>query len=363
MMADAQATPAVANALEVRDLIVRFPIKRGVLQRTVGHIGAVEGVDVVIPRGKVLGLVGESGSGKSTIAKAIMRLVRPTSGRIVLDGVETSEMSRGRMKPLYRRVQMVFQDPYSSLDPRMPVGQIVAEPLGIHRVGTRQTRTQKVAELLELVGLDPAMAQRRPSQFSGGQRQRIAIARALALGPDILVCDEPISALDVSVRAQVINLLGRLRTELGLTILFIAHDLAVVRQLADVVSVMYLGQIMESAPRDALYRQPLHPYTVALMSAAPIPDPVVERRRPRIILQGEIPSPADPPSGCRFRTRCPFAERRCAEEVPVLRDLGEGRLVACHFAETLGPRLGEWTSTAEVRRRPPLASAPGATHE
>jgi len=331
--------------LEIRDLVVRFPIKRGILQRTVGHVGAVEGVSLTVPEGEVVGLVGESGSGKSTIAKAIVRLVRPTSGEILVDGQNTTHLSGRQMSPIYRRVQMVFQDPYSSLDPQMSVADIIAEPLNIHRIGSPASRRKKVGELLEIVGLDPEMMRRRPNQFSGGQRQRIAIARALALRPDLLICDEPISALDVSVRAQVINLMIRLKAELGLTILFIAHDLAVVRQIADSVAVMYLGQIMETGPRDPMYVEPLHPYTAALLSAAPIPDPRTERSRPRIVLRGEIPSPADPPSGCRFRTRCPFAAERCREEVPALREVATGRRVACHFAEELGPKLAQWAGS------------------
>jgi oligopeptide/dipeptide ABC transporter ATP-binding protein len=325
--------------LEVRDLVVHFPIRVGIIiERHVGDVRAVDGVSFTLRRGETLGLVGESGCGKSTTGRAIVRLLRPTAGRIVFDGVEIERLEGEPLRRIRRRMQMIFQDPYASLNPRMTAGAIVGEPLEIHGWGTPRERRERVRELLSLVGLDPEYGVRYPHEFSGGQRQRIGVARALALEPDLVVADEPISALDVSIQAQILNLLGRLQDRLGLTYLFIAHDLSAVRHVSDRIAVMYLGQIVELGPAREINVAPLHPYTVALLSAVPIPDPAVEARRRRIILTGDVPSPVDPPPGCRFHTRCWLRERlgnpeRCVAEVPALRELAPGHVVACHFAE------------------------------
>lgn len=292
--------------VEVRDLKKHFPIRGGVLSRVVASVKAVDGVSFAIRRGEVLGLVGESGSGKTTVGRTLLRLIEPTGGRIFFDGQDITELPREKLRPFRRRMQIIFQDPFSSLNPRMTVGDIIAEPLLIHGIGkTPKERTERVAELLKLVGLSPDHMRRYPHEFSGGQRQRIGIARALAVAPEFIVADEPVSALDVSIQAQVVNLLQDLKEELGLTLLFIAHDLAVVEYISDRVAVMYLGKVMELAPARELYRNPKHPYTEALLSAVPIPDPTVKRER--IVLQGDIPSPINPPSGCVFRTRCRYA--------------------------------------------------------
>jgi oligopeptide/dipeptide ABC transporter ATP-binding protein len=329
--------------LTVKDLQVYFPILTGVLRRRTGWVQAVDGVSFHIDRGETLGLVGESGSGKTTIGRTIVRITQPLAGSIDLGGVDLLALKGDDLRRRRRRFQMVFQDPYSSLDPRQTVGEILAEPLRVHNLASGKAREARVAELLDLVGLDTSFVERYPHEFSGGQRQRIGIARALAVEPEIIVCDEPISALDVSIQAQVINLLERLQGDLGLTYLFIAHDLAVVRHIADRVAVMYLGKIVEIAPSDLLYAQPLHPYTVALLSAVPVPDARTERSRRRIILKGDIPSPADPPSGCRFHTRCWLRERLgnpeiCATQDPPLAPIAAAtpdQTVACHFASEL----------------------------
>jgi len=322
--------------LRVRGLQVHFPIKKGLLlDRTVGHVRAVDGVDLDLRRGQTYGLVGESGCGKSTLGRAVLRLEEPTAGSVELDGQDVLALGRGELRSLRRRMQMVFQDPMSSLDPRQSVESILTEPLRAHGVpgGPRAWR-ERVLELLEVVGLPASAAARYPHEFSGGQRQRIGIARAVALSPDLVVADEPVSALDVSVQAQVVNLLEELQDRLGLTYLVIAHDLAVVRHISDVVGVMYLGVVVEQAGSDELYANPLHPYTLSLMSAIPVPDPAVEDSRERILLTGDLPSPANPPSGCRFHTRCPFRQAtRCDDEVPLLRELAPGHVVACHWAE------------------------------
>ena len=331
-------TAAQEPLLRVQGLQVHFPIKRGVFfDRTVGHVRAVDGVDLAVDRGTTYGLVGESGCGKSTLGRAVLRLVEPTAGQVLFDGTDVASLRGEALRTMRRRMQMVFQDPLGSLDPRQDVESLLSEPLRAHGLGGgRAGIATRVRELLDAVGLPAAALRRYPHEFSGGQRQRIGIARAISLEPDLLIADEPVSALDVSVQAQVVNLLEELQQRLGLTYLVIAHDLAVVRHISDVVGVMYLGSLVEQAPSGDLYDEPLHPYTRALMSAVPVPDPVVEERRERILLAGDLPSPANPPSGCRFHTRCPWRqETRCDDEVPVLRELAPGHLVSCHWAEEI----------------------------
>ncbi len=346
--------PGAAELLAIRDLKVHFPIKQGVLiDRTVGHVKAVDGVSLTLERGRTYGLVGESGCGKSTLGKAVLRLVEPTGGQVLFDGTDVASMRGEPLRRMRRRMQMVFQDPMSSLDPRQSVESILTEPLKAHDGGdgvptTAADRSRRVRELLDVVGLPAHAASRYPHEFSGGQRQRIGIARAIALEPDLIIADEPVSALDVSIQAQVINLLEELQDRLGLTYLVIAHDLAVVRHISDTVGVMYLGTLVEQASSEELYAAPRHPYTIALMSAVPIPDPVVEDSRERILLTGDLPSPANPPTGCPFHTRCPFRQPdRCDTERPVLRTIetgheGHGHLVACHHAERIA--TGELTA-------------------
>jgi peptide/nickel transport system ATP-binding protein len=325
-----------APLVQVEDLKMYFPIKSGlVLDRHVGDIKAVDGVSFSIQRGETLGLVGESGCGKSTVGRTILRLYEPTDGSIVFDGQDVTRLSEGELRPLRRRMQMVFQDPFASLNPRHSVARMVSEPLRVHGLAGRRSVGGRVRELLEIVGLPPDAGSRYPHEFSGGQRQRIGLARALALNPDFIVADEPVSALDVSIQAQIINLLEQLQREFDLTYLFIAHDLAVVRHISDRIAVMYLGSIVEVSPADELYDNPLHPYTISLLSAVPIPDPVVERERETILLAGDLPSPANPPHACRFHTRCPYVQpTRCREEVPPLRTV-LGHEVACHWAEDI----------------------------
>jgi oligopeptide/dipeptide ABC transporter ATP-binding protein len=325
------------NLVELENLKVYFPIKSGiVLDRHVGDIKAVDDVTFEIRRGETLGLVGESGCGKSTAGRAILRLYKPTAGRIRFDGEDITDWSEGELRPLRRRMQLIFQDPFSSLNPRHSVGRIVGEPLRAHRLVNRRGLAGRVRELLQTVGLPADAGSRFPHEFSGGQRQRIGIARALAVNPDFIVADEPVSALDVSIQAQIINLLEQLQTEFSLTYLFIAHDLAVVRHISDRIAVMYLGSIVEISPAQELYENPLHPYTIALLSAVPIPDPEVEAKRETILLPGDLPSPANPPHACRFHTRCPYIQpTRCTTEVPPLRKLADGHVVACHWAEEI----------------------------
>jgi len=320
--------------LSVRNLKKHFPIMKGVFRRQVGAVRAVDGISFDIRRGETLGLVGESGSGKSTTGRVILQLENATEGQVLFEGVELTETTGNKLRSMRPRMQMIFQDPHASLNPRMNVASIIGEPLSEHNKAKGPDRKKRIEELLSLVGLEPKHANRYPHEFSGGQRQRIGIARAIALNPDFIVADEPIAALDVSIQAQVVNLLEDLQDVLGLTYLFISHDLSMVRHIADRVAVMYLGKIMEMTDVDRLYNNPKHPYTQALLSAVPVPDPAIEATRERVILEGDIPSPANPPPGCPFNTRCPAAQERCVTEVPEWRELEPGWWVACHFAET-----------------------------
>ncbi|MCB1352306.1 MAG: dipeptide ABC transporter ATP-binding protein [Rhodobacteraceae bacterium] len=331
-------TPETAGEplLRVEGLKVHFPVTRGLLRRRVGAVRAVDDVSFDIAAGETLGLVGESGCGKSSAGRAILRLYAPTAGSVRLEGREISRLDGRELRALRPRMQMIFQDPQASLNPRMTVGSIIAEPLREHTGMGREEIRARVQELLDAVGLARAYASRYPHEFSGGQRQRIGIARALALNPKFIVCDEPIAALDVSIQAQVVNLLEDLQEQFGLTYLFISHDLSMVRHLARRVAVMYLGRIMELGPRDPLYARPLHPYSAALLSAVPSPDPELEARRERIVLRGDVPSPRHPPEGCVFSTRCPKVFDRCRREIPALRTVGQGRRVACHLVEPEG---------------------------
>ncbi len=330
-----QATQS-PNLLEIKGLYKYFPVRAGLFSHHIADVHAVDGIDLSIQPGETLGLVGESGSGKTTIGRLILKLLRPTKGSIFFNGRNITNLLRNEFRPLRREMQIVFQDPYASLNPRMTVGEIVGEPLKIHRIASGAKAHERVLSLLRMVGLRSSHENRYPHEFSGGQRQRIGIARALAVDPKFLVLDEPVSALDVSIQAQVINLLEDLQEQLGLTYLCIAHDLSVIRHISTRVAVMYLGKIAEVAARDDLYERPLHPYTQSLLSAIPIPEPAIERQRRRIVLTGDIPSPVNPPNGCRFHTRCPVAFDRCTKEEPKLLDYGNGHLAACHLVQEQG---------------------------
>lgn len=326
---------AAEPVLQVEGLKVHFPVKsRGLFPKTIGQVKAVDDVSLTVGRGETLGLVGESGCGKSTTGRAILRLVDPTAGRVVVNGIDVGGMSRRELRPTRKQAQMIFQDPYNALNPRHTVGTIIGMPFKIQKVDPPGGLQKAVKEIMDRVGLNPEHVNRYPNEFSGGQRQRIGIARAIALRPKLIICDEPVSALDVSIQAQVINLLQDLQDDFEVSYLFIAHDLAVVRQIAHRVAVMYLGHVVETAPRDALYSRPMHPYTAALLSAVPIPDPHIQTTRERIVLGGDLPSPIDPPPGCVFHTRCFKAQDRCRTEVPVLTELAPGHQVACHFPIT-----------------------------
>jgi oligopeptide/dipeptide ABC transporter ATP-binding protein len=318
-----------SRLLDVVGLTKHFPVKKGLLRRTVGHVYAVDDVTFHVDEGETVGLVGESGCGKSTVGRTVLRLIEPTAGTIRLAGRDITSLRKAELRPVRREMQVIFQDPFSSLNPRMAAGDIVGEPLTVHGIANRREREQRVADLFRRVGLRPEQTRSFPHEFSGGQRQRIGIARALALNPRLIICDEPVSALDVSIQAQVINLLMELQDEFRLSYLFIAHDLAVVEHISNRIIVMYLGRIVEVADKKTLFTNPLHPYTEALLSAVPIPHPRLKRKKR--LLEGDVPSPVRPPPGCRFHTRCPLAEARCREDVPVLKDAGGGHLVACHL--------------------------------
>src|SRR6266568_4508970 len=328
--------------LRVEDVVKHFPVRQGIIfKREVGRVHAVDGVTLEVRRGETLGLVGETGCGKSTLARCITRLYPLTSGRVVFDGHDISGLTRRQLRPFRRDMQMIFQDPYNSLNPRRRVGSIIGEPFAVHGIADGPERKQRVQELMELVGLNPEHYNRFPAEFSGGQRQRIGVARSLALHPKLIVCDEPVSALDVSIQAQIINLLADLQQEFNLTYIFIAHDLAVVRHVSDRVAVMYLGKVAEVADAKRLYVEPKHPYTGALLSAVPVADPDLAAQRERVILQGDVPSPIDPPSGCRFHPRCPKAQQKCVEVEPSLEPKVAGDLAACHFPIEPGENLAE----------------------
>src|SRR5579875_1466646 len=334
-MVDTATEVASETLIDIRDLKMHFPLTQGIVfQRVVGYVRAVDGVSFSIERGKTLGLVGESGSGKTTIGRTIVRLYKPTAGQMLFEGQDLAALKGEELRQLRRRVQMIFQDPFASLNPRFTIGSLIAEPMHIYKVASRDEIRERTLELLKVVGLRTEYIDRYPHEFSGGQRQRIAVARALSINPEFVIADEPVSALDVSIRAQVLNLLQRLQRQFNLTYLFVSHDLSVVRHVADRIAVMYLGKIVELADRDELYQSPKHPYTRALLSAIPLPDPQIEKRRQRIILAGDLPSPINIPRGCRFHTRCPMAQEICREVEPAFeRKEGREHYAACHFSE------------------------------
>jgi len=359
----AASGPSGKTLLSVRNLKMHFPITQGIImQRQVGSVKAVDDISFDISEGETLGLVGESGCGKSTTGRAILQLYKPTAGEVHFDGRDLVKLGGGDMRRMRRQVQMIFQDPYASLNPRMTVGSIIGEPLEIHSLAKGREKTERVQELLRTVGLNPYFANRYPHEFSGGQRQRIGIARALAVDPKFIVCDEPISALDVSIQAQIINLLEELQERLNLTYLFIAHDLAVVRHISDRVAVMYVGKIVEVTDRNTIFDQPMHPYTRALLSAIPIPDPVLEKRRTRMILVGDVPSPVNPPSGCRFNPRCPYAEDNCRTDEPPLAEVVPGHYVACHYWNEVEEGTKRVTNNTEIIRKGELPVLPRGTN-
>ena len=342
-MVDIAPTVASETLLDVRDLKMHFPLTQGIVfQHVIGHVRAVDGVSFSIKRGQTLGLVGESGSGKTTIGRTLMRLYKPTSGQMLFGEQDMATLQGEELRQMRRRAQMIFQDPFASLNPRFTIGSLIAEPMHIYRVASRQEIRERTLELLKVVGLRPEYIDRYPHEFSGGQRQRIAVARALSINPEFVIADEPVSALDVSIRAQVLNLMQRLQSQFNLTYLFISHDLSVVRHVADRIAVMYLGKIVEVADRDELYSHPQHPYTKALLSAIPIPDPQIEKHRQRIILSGDLPSPIHIPKGCRFHTRCPMAQPICREVEPTFeRKEGREHYAACHFSEKVADAPGK----------------------
>jgi oligopeptide/dipeptide ABC transporter ATP-binding protein len=348
---DSQPAARGSELLVVEDLEKHFPVTRGVIfQKQIGAVKAVDGVTFTVREGETLGVVGESGCGKSTMARCVMRLLDPTGGKVIFDGRDITTLSRAQLRPIRREMMMIFQDPYASLNARKRVGFIIAEALEVHKMGTAAEIKRRVQELLEVVGLNPEHYNRFPHEFSGGQRQRIGVARALAVNPKLIVCDEPVSALDVSVQAQILNLLKDLQRDFGLTYVFIAHDLNVVRHISDRVLVMYLGHTVELANRQQLYAEPKHPYTGALLSAVPIPDPEAGRERKRIVLEGDVPNPINPPSACWFHPRCPrFREGHCDVETPPLREFGSGQYAACHYP------LERWPMSEEEMRRPTAA--------
>jgi peptide/nickel transport system ATP-binding protein/oligopeptide transport system ATP-binding protein len=331
-MSNLSADQSSSDLVRVQGLKKYFPVQAGIMQRVVAHVQAVDDVSFTIKQGETLGMVGESGCGKTTIGRTMLRLIEPTAGSVIYNGTDIFKLNNHDLKPVRRDMQIIFQDPYASLDPRVPIGESVMEGLHIHNIGTTKERVEIMQETLKKVGLETYHARRFPHEFSGGQRQRIGIARALALRPKFLVCDEPVSALDVSIQSQVLNILKDLQGEFGLTYLFIAHNLSVVEHISDRVAVLYLGKMVELADRVELYRRPLHPYTQALMSAIPVADPKLKRKR--LILKGDVPSPLNPPSGCRFHPRCPIAQQICSEEEPAFRELAPDHFAACHFAET-----------------------------
>ena len=360
----ATATNGAPTLLSVKNLKMHFPITQGIiLQKQVGSVKAVDDISFDIQQGETLGLVGESGCGKSTTGRAILQLYKPTAGSVEFNGRNLVTLKSGEMRRMRRELQMIFQDPYASLNPRMTVGSIIGEPLEIHSLAKGREKTERVQELLRTVGLNPYFANRYPHEFSGGQRQRIGIARALAVEPKFIVCDEPISALDVSIQAQIINLLEELQEKLGLTYLFIAHDLAVVRHISDRVAVMYVGKIVEVTDRNEIFENPLHPYTRALLSSIPIPDPILEKRRSRMILIGDVPSPVNPPPGCRFNPRCPYAEDNCKVDEPVLTEVRTGHFVACHYWDEVETGAKRITNNSELFRAGELPALPSEIHD